>query len=329
VALVTDVMLFEDHPSRYLADVSRRHRWIRGDWQVGAWALPTVPAPGGRHRNTLSALSRWKILDNLRRSLVAPAELVLLLMAWLLLPSPVAWTAAVAALVFAPPIIGFLYRLLQKPPDQGLLLHLQDAARSLPRSFAQPVFLFTLLPFEAGVAIDAVARTLGRMLVTRRHLLEWTTSRDVGRAAPDLAGYYRRMWPALGAGALTGVALGLLRPEALMAALPIIGLWFASPAVAWYLSRPLVEAIPALNPSEIRFLRSVSRRTWRYFEAFVVPEENWLPPDNYQEQPVERIAHRTSPTDIGLALLASEFEWARHLLDRLKIAAHRIVPPKS
>jgi cyclic beta-1,2-glucan synthetase len=304
VALVTDVMLFEDHPSRYLADVSRRHRWIRGDWQIGAWSLPTVPASGRRERNTLSVLSRWKILDNLRRSLVAPAELALLLIAWLLLPNPVAWTAAVAALVFAPPIISFLYRLLQKPVDQGLRLHLQDAARSLPRSFAQPIFLFTLLPFEAAVAIDAVGRTLGRLVMGRR-LLEWTTSRDAGRTAPDLAGHYRRMWPALAGGAATGLAIGLARPEALAAALPIIGLWFVSPAVAWYLSRPLGEAIAVLDPSELRFLRSVSRRTWRFFEVFVVPEENWLPPDNYQEHPVERIAHRTSPTDIGLALLST------------------------
>ena len=306
VALVTDVMLFEDHPPRYLADASRRHRWIRGDWQVGAWALPAVPGPGGEpRRNTLSVLSRWKLLDNLRRSLVAPAELILLLVAWLALPNPVAWTAAVAGLVFAPPIIGFLYRLLQKPPDQGYLLHLQDAARSLPRSFAQPVFLFILLPYEAAISMDAVARTLGRLLVTRRRLLEWTTSRDAGRAATDLPGHYRRMWPALAAGTGAGLLTGLLRPEALVAALPIIGLWFASPAVAWYLSRPIAEARPALDPRETRFLRSVSRRTWRFFEVFVGPGDNWLPPDNYQEYPVERIAHRTSPTDIGLALLST------------------------
>ena len=306
VALVTDVMLFEDHPPRYLADASRRHRWIRGDWQVGAWALPAVPGPGGEpRRNTLSALSRWKLLDNLRRSLVAPAELFLLLFAWLALPNPAAWTAAVGGLVFAPPIIGFLYRLLQKPPDQGYLLHLQDAARSLPRSFAQPVFLFILLPYEAAISIDAVARTLGRLLVTRRRLLEWTTSRDAGRAAPDLPGHYRRMWPALAAGTGAGLLTGLLRPEALVAAIPIIGLWFTSPAVAWYLSRPITEARPALDAREVLFLRSVSRRTWRFFEVFVGPADNWLPPDNYQEYPVERVAHRTSPTDIGLALLST------------------------
>lgn len=305
VALVTDVTLFEDHPSRYLADVSRRHRWIRGDWQVGAWALPTVPAPGsGRRRNTLSMLSRWKILDNIRRSLVAPAELALLLIAWLLLPEPLAWTAAVAALVFAPPIIGYLYRLIQKPPEQTLSLHVRDVSRDLPRSFEQPIFLFILLPFEAFVALDAVGRTLWR-LATSHRLLEWTTSRDAGRVAPDLAGHYRRMWPALAAAAAAGLAVGLIHPWSLGPALPIIGLWLVSPAVAYYLSRPLGIPVPVLDRVEVRFLRSVARRTWRFFETFVGPEDNWLPPDNYQEQPAERVAHRTSPTDIGLALIST------------------------
>ena len=306
VALVTDVVLFEDSPSRYLPDISRRHRWIRGDWQIGSWSLPLVPGPdGGRRRNTLSALSRWKVLDNLRRSLVAPAELVLLLLAWLLLPAPVAWTGAVAALVFAPPVITFLYRLVQVPQDQSLRLHLQDMARSLRRSFARPVLSFIFLPFEAGVAADAVLKTLFRLLVTRRHLLEWTTSRDAGRTVHALVGHYRRMWPSVALGTVSGVLVGLLRPEALPATIPIVGLWVASPAVAWYLSTPLIPVVPVLEADEIRFLRSVARRTWRYFEVFVGPEENWLPPDNYQEIPVERTAHRTSPTDIGLALLST------------------------
>ncbi len=305
-ALVTDVVLFEDYPPRYLTDVSRRQRWTRGDWQIGAWALPIVPAPEGGHRaNTLSILSRWKIVDNMRRSLVAPAELLLLFMGWLLLPNPVLWTVAAAALIFAPPIITFLFQVLQKPRDQSLLLHLQDAARSAPRYFVQPVLSLVLLPFEAAFGLDAILRTLGRLLVTGRRLLEWTTSRDAGRTASDLPGHYRRMWPAVAAGLGAVLLTGFIRPEALPPALPLVGLWFASPAVAWYLSQPLAVPAPTLDPKQVQFLRSVSRRTWRFFEVFVGPEENWLPPDNYQEYPVERIAHRTSPTDIGLALLST------------------------
>jgi cellobiose phosphorylase len=305
-ALVTDVVLFEDYPPRYLADVSRKHRWIRGDWQIGSWALPVVPGPDRTPRaNTLSALPRWKILDNLRRSLVAPSELLLLLAGWLLLPNPFAWTGIVAALVFAPPIISFLFQLLQKPQDQGLALHVQDAVRSAPRYFAQPVFTFVLLAYESAVAVDAIGRTLVRLLVTRRRLLEWTTSRDAGRVTPDLIGHYRRMWPALGTGIVTIALIAVTKPDALIAALPIVSLWVASPAVAWFMSLSLAVPEPVLDEVQIMFLRSVTRRTWRFFEAFVGPEENWLPPDNYQEYPVERIAHRTSPTDIGLALLST------------------------
>ena len=305
-ALVTDVVLFEDYPPRYLADISRRHRWTRGDWQIGAWALPFVPDLNGGHQpNTLSALSRWKILDNLRRSLVAPAELLLFLVSWVALPNPVFWTGLVAALIFAPPIITFLFQVLQKPRDLTILLHIADLLRSVPRYFAQPLLSLILLPFEAALSLDAILRTLGRLFVTHRRLLEWTTSRDAGRTEADLAGHYWRMWPAVVAGMGSVALTCLFRPEALASALVLGGIWSASPAVAWYLSQPIPEPKPALTMKQVRFLKSVSRRTWRFFEVFVGPEENWLAPDNYQEYPVERIAHRTSPTDIGLALLSS------------------------
>ena len=305
-ALVTDVVLFEDYPPRYLADVSRRHRWTRGDWQIGAWALPLVPGPDGDHQpNPLSPLSRWKILDNLRRSLVAPVELLLLLFSWIALPDPVFWTGIVAALIFAPPIITFLFQVLQKPRDLSSLLHLVDSARSAPRIFAQPVLSLILLPFEAALSLDAIFRTLARLFVTHRRLLEWTTSRDAGRTEADLVDHFRRMWPAVMAGVGSVVLVGLLRPEAVPPALFLGCVWTASPGVAWYLSQPIPKPKPALDAKQVRFLRSVSRRTWRFFEVFVGPEENWLPPDNYQEYPAERIAHRTSPTDIGLALLST------------------------
>ena len=305
-ALVTDVVLFEDHPPRYLTDVSRRHRWIRGDWQIGAWSLPLVPGPDGGHLpNTLSALSRWKILDNLRRSCIPPVELLLFLLVWFIVPDPLFWTTVVASLVFVPPIVTYLYQVIQKPVDLAPILHLKDSVRSAPRYFAQPLLSLVLLPFEAGFSLDAIVRTLVRLFVTRRHLLEWTTSRDAGRREANLSGHYRQMWSAVvtGIGALTLVFL--VRPEALAPALVLGGVWCASPAIAWYLSQPVSRPKPALETEQVRFLRSVSRRTWRFFEVFVGPEENWLPPDNYQEYPIERVAHRTSPTDIGLTLLST------------------------
>ncbi len=305
--LLSDVQLYEDYPSRYGADVARRHRWIRGDWQIASWLVSRVPGPGKlRRRNPLSILSQWKILDNLRRSLVPSALTLMLLLGWMVLPPLWLWTLAVIGILLIPPSAASVLELFRKPDDVLPRQHLAAAARSAGRHFTQAAFALACLPYEAFFSLDAMVRTVWRMLVTRKRLLEWSPSGDPDRdRRADLAASWRSMWIAPAIAAAAAIALAFSRPAALAAAAPILALWFASPAVAWWLSRPLAPRPPRLSADQALFLRKLSRKTWAFFETFVGPEDHWLPPDSYQEYRVAAVAHRTSPTNMGLALLAN------------------------
>jgi cyclic beta-1,2-glucan synthetase len=304
--LLTDVQLYEEYPSRYSADVSRRHRWIRGDWQIARWLLPRVPGPR-RHRqkNPLSGLSRWKIFDNLRRSLVPSAMMLLLLLGWTALSPPWFWTLSVIAIILIPPLMASTLDVFQKQDDVPLGQHLSAWVRSTERHFAQAIFTLVCLPYEALFSLDAVVRTAARMLFTKRRLLEWNPSSEPDRGRSDLAAFCQSMWIGPAIANLAVIYLSLSRPTSLAVAGPVLGLWFASPAIAWWISLPQARRRPRLRTDQIIFLRNLSRKTWAFFETFVGPEDHWLPPDNYQEHPAGVIAHRTSPTNMGLALLAN------------------------
>jgi len=305
--LLSDVQLYEEYPSRYSADVSRRHRWIRGDWQIARWLLPRVPGPGGRRqRNPLSGLSRWKIFDNLRRSLVPAALTLLLVFAWTLLSPVSLWTLLVIGILLIPSWCASFLDLFQKPDDVLLSQHLAATARAAVRHCAQAAFTFVCLPYEAFFSLDAIGRTTGRMLLTRKRLLEWSPSDDPDRNRhTNLGALCRMMWAAPMMAFATALYLTFARPAALAVAAPVLFLWFVSPAVAWWISRPLLRREAKLTVEQTLFLRKLARKTWDFFETFVSPEDHWLPPDNYQEYRVAVIAHRTSPTNMGLALLAN------------------------
>ena len=305
--LLSDVQLYEEYPSHYSADVNRRRRWIRGDWQLVRWLLPAVPGLDGRlNRNPLTGLSRWKILDNLRRSVTPVALTLLLLLGWTVLSPAWFWTMSVIGIILIPSFIISILDLLRKPGDVLLGQHLAGAAGSAAGRFAQTAFSFACMPYEAFFSLDAIVRTAWRMLITHRRLLEWNPSSDTDRRGrTGLAGSYRAMWTAPVLAAAAAVYLAFSMPAALAVAVPILGLWFASPAVAWWISRPLARRGARLSADQTFFLRNLSRKTWSFFEHFVGPEDHWLPPDNYQEQPVAVVAHRTSPTNMGLALLAN------------------------
>ncbi len=305
--LLSDVQLYEEHPSRYSADVSRRHRWIRGDWQIARWLFPGIPGPDARsQKNPLSMLSRWKIFDNLRRSLTAAAFTLLLLLGWTVLSSAWFWTSAVIGIIMIPSLIASALDVLQKPVGVTLGQHLSAAMHSARRHFIQAAFTLVCLPYEAFFSLDAIVRTVWRMLITHKRLLQWDISGVSDRhSRTDLLGSCRTMWigPLVAAAAVTILASS--KPATLAVAGPILGLWFASPAIAWWISRPLADRRERLTAEQTLFLRKLSRKTWAFFETFVGPDDHWLPPDNYQEHPVPVVAHRTSPTNMGLSLLAN------------------------
>jgi cellobiose phosphorylase len=309
--LISDVQLYEEYPSRYGADVSRRHRWIRGDWQILRWLLPGVPGRDARFQtNPLSPLSRWKIFDNLLRSLTPFALTLLLLLGWTVLPLPWLWTVSAIGMILMPALMNALVELFQKPSDVLLGPHLAGVARSIGSSIAQSAFTLLCLPYEAYFSMDAILRTAWRMAFTDKRLLEWNPSGGSDRySRPDLAGSFRIMWIAPVVAMAAACWIAWSGPAVLALALPILGLWFASPAIAWWISRPLGQRAARLTVGQDIFLRKISRKTWAFFETFVGPGDHWLPPDNYQENPVAVIAHRTSPTNIGLSLLANLSAW--------------------
>jgi len=304
--LVNDVQVYEEYPAHYHADVSRRHRWIRGDWQLLRWLLPRVPGATGRRRNPISALSRWKLFDNLRRSVVALALALLCVLAWTRLPLPGFWTLAAIGVVLLPSAFACLLDLLRKPTEVLWKQHLTSSLRCAATHLAQSAFALACLPYEACFSLDAILRTLWRTLVSHRRLLEWSVSGDAGRNRRNsLAEAWRAMWIGPGAALAMAICLAAWRPNALLVAWPVLGLWAISPSIAWWTGRPVPARASRLTPAQNVFLRQIARKTWDFFETFAGPEDNWLPPDNYQEHPVSRIAHRTSPTNIGLSLLAN------------------------
>ena len=304
---VSDVQVFEDYPNSYLADIKRRHRWIRGDWQILPWLFPYVLDTSSRvQKNPLSLLSRWKIFDNLRRSLVAPAALIFLIMSWFSFHDPLFWTAFIVSLYLIPSVLITFWRFIKKPDDLTWMLHLHSFPSIIRGQITVPLINLIFLPYEACISLDAVLRSCFRMAGSHRNLLEWTTHREAAQAkASGLGGMYRIMW----AGPFIGIGLLALQiQERLVSSAGIAFFacaWILSPIIASWISQPQRTRIPDLTPDQNCFLRSVARKTWRFFETFVTAEDHYLPPDNYQEQPVSAVAHRTSPTDIGLLLLAN------------------------
>ncbi|HET9462811.1 MAG TPA: glucoamylase family protein [Thiobacillus sp.] len=313
-ALVTDVDLIEEHPASYASEASRRHRWIRGDWQLAGWLLPRVPGPPGptgakgkRQPNPLSVLSLWKLFDNLRRSLVAPALLALLAGGWLWGPEPVwVWTLLVVAVVFLPTLLSSVIELVRKPDERDWLVHLSLTSKSAGRPLALALLTLAFLPYDALIALGAILRSGVRMLFTRHGLLLWHLPAYARRnARRTLADFAVEMWIGPVLAVALGMALAWTHPPAeWMLSAPILLLWLVSPVVGWWISQPLVSPAPDLSVDQQAFLRASARRTWRYFADFVGPDDNWLPPDNFQEYPAPTIASRTSPTNIGMSLLA-------------------------
>ena len=305
--LVSDVWLYEAPPSRYGADVKRRYRWIRGDWQLLPWLLPWVPrAGGGFERTPLSALSRGKLLDNLRRSLVPAALTALLLLGWSLLDAPLVWTLWLLGVPLLPVLLPAIPALVERPPGMALTPHLRQVAGATGRRLAAAMVGIACLCYEASYSLGAAARSLWRIGLSRRRLLQWNPSSEVERKLGSGTGAELRSMGFAPLFALLAAALlWRLNPSALWVAGPILGLWLLAPGLMAWLGRAPADRRAPLTAADLAFLGRLARRTWSFFETQVQARDHWLPPDNVQEHPAWAVARRTSPTNIGLSLLAN------------------------
>ncbi|HEY3174453.1 MAG TPA: glucoamylase family protein [Candidatus Polarisedimenticolia bacterium] len=315
--LATDVELFEEFPTNYEVAARRHHRWVRGDWQLLPWILGhAFDTSGGKQTAGIPRHGRWKMVDNLRRSLVAPSAFLVAVAAWIL-PAvpPLLWTGLFVGSVVVPAVIPVLDGLIPRRWGISKRSHLRDVGHDIRVALLQTLLAITMLAHQAWLMVDAMIRTLARLYVTKRNLLEWVTAAQAGYGV-DLSlrvFYWHLRWGVLlaaGAGALFLV----LKPGAWPVAAPFVLLWVASPVLAWRISvPPKLAKSQVLSSEDTRSLRLVARRTWRYFETFVDERSHGLPPDNFQEDPEPVEAHRTSPTNLGLYLLstvvARDFGW--------------------
>jgi len=308
--LISDVQLYEEYPLRYETDMQRRHRWIRGDWQIARWMMPTVPGIDGKStKNNLSLLSKWKIFDNIRRSLIPVSTLSLLVFGWTLSTVPWFWTVATTLIVLLPTVVHFFRELYRKPKDIVFIQHLAYTGRSAVENFIQHLLDLTFLPYEAFSNLDAILRTLWRLFVSKKKLLQWNPYKRKSNKQNLILNVYATQWIEPLVASLLFVFLSIYRPNVVFITLPYLALWMAGPWIAYVISKPWSPAKTTISEKQTIYLRLLARKIWSFFEKFVTENDHWLPPDNYQEQPVERIAHRTSPTNIGLSLLSNLSAW--------------------
>jgi len=304
VGLASDIELFEDLPLDYITFTRRQHRWIRGDWQIAPWIWPRVPAPGGTRPNPLSIVNRWRLLDNLRRSMVPIASLLLLLFGWLISAAPGVWSLVVGLAIAIPALAPLLDRLARRV--QGTVYGWRGAADELVRTAVMIAFL----PHQAWLSMDAIVRAVYRRKISRRQLLEWQTAEAAGTQLHRHMNTFRQM---LAISGLAVILMMVLRAQgSFFRASFFLVFWMASPLVLIWLSRPAGRGMRGeVDRSDELFLRRMARRTWRYFDDLVNQESSWLPPDNTQLALRVEVAQRTSPTNIGLwlasALAATDF----------------------
>ena len=302
--LATDIVVIEDYPSHYSAHSRRKHRWLRGDWQIVEWVTDHVPSESGaRVPNPISLVSRWKIIDNLRRSLVEPATFVLFLFGWFVMGHPFWWTFAAICLLFVPAWVEFAFGLTRALVARRLGIA-RDALQNLFATNFTVLLTLTLLAHQMLLSVDAVVRASVRRLVTRERLLEWETAAEteLGERRTPIDRYIDWM-PFLAIG--LGLLIWWTRPYSLLAAAPVLGLWACSKVFVLWLNASPIESAPETTRADSWMLRRSALHIWRYFAEFSNEEHNWLVPDNVQDNP-RKVAASVSPTNVGLLLNARQ-----------------------
>ena len=324
--LVTDITMIEDYPQNYFTQVLRQRRWIRGDWQLLPWILkPNRPGL------SFSVIDRWKMFDNLRRSLLAPALLLIFIIGLVFEPQLAGlWTVVVLISLGTPMLTSVAHSTLR-------LLSGEDpgrAFRPLGWNLVRWLLAIAFLPYEAYITIDAIFTTLYRLIISHKNLLQWTTAAQTARVF-GLQSRRSIAWQKLGAATILALILAtwlqIITPHNVITVAtpiiyssPVLLLWLFSPLIVWWINRPIVREVVPLNENQANLLRQVTRRTWGFFERFVGPEDHWLPPDHYQESPIGTVAHRTSPTNIGMLLTSTLAAYDMGYLDQLGLTTRLV-----
>ena len=316
--LASDIEVVEEFPSRYDVASARQHRWARGDWQLLPWIFGRADAAlGKRGRSRVPLSGRWKMLDNLRRTLSAPTGVLALLAGWTLsLHAAAIWTCFILSTIAVPTLLPVLAAIEPRHARITAESHLRALRADIWLALSQTALALTFLAHQAWSMADAIGRTLFRLFVSHRHLLEWIPAAHAKRSAQlRPPGFYRQMAGGIVIGLAAAIVVWCAGGGAWPVAAPFMALWIASPSIArWTSLSPPAEGHLPVSAADSLALRRVARRTWRYFETFITAADHMLPPDNFQEDPKPVLAHRTSPTNLGLYLLsavsARDFGWA-------------------
>jgi len=319
---VSDLEFFEDFPSHAEVSASRMDRWTRGDWQLLPWIF-------GDRGKSIPFIGRWKMIDNLRRSLSPPAMIVTLMLGWFLPKAPsVCWTSFVLIALLFPLFLPFVSGFISHAGSRRKLSQLRNSLTyDFLIGFQQTILLLSLLLYQATLMCDAILRTLFRLFISKSNLLKWVTvAQDKTSCNLELSYFFKRQSVSVSFALILGVLLLFFKTNnATILAAPFVFLWAVSPFISLLVSLPpKADPIESLTQDEINLFRLIARKTWRFFTTFITEEDNFLPPDNFQEDPVLVIAHRSSPTNFGLYLLsiltAKDFGWIGlgEMVDRLE-----------
>ena len=304
--LATDIELIDGYPANYISYSLRLHRWVRGDWQLLPWLFPKVRnRKGEKVVNPIHGLSKWKILDNMRRSLLFPALYLVIVLSLLFLPgSLILWMGLALLTLLLPLFTDLAGRLASSTAKQSsvTISSIFEDTRSL---ITQIGLTFVFLAHQAFLMADAAIRSIWRVTISKNNMLEWVTAADTDRKfRGELSDYWHKMKKPVLFSAAACLLSAAIHPNTWYISLIAAISWALSPYIAYRTGKPKGKRTFQLSENQILKIRQTARKTWKYFDELVNQNENWLPPDNYQHEPPVGIAHRTSPTNIGLHLMS-------------------------
>ena len=306
--LASDIEVFDDFPARYHAQARRQHRWIRGDWQILPWIFNWIPnARGESYQNPLSVLSRWKILDNLRRSLYPIALFLYLLLLSAFAPGrSYVWVLALFIVLGLQVYLQFWRLIFNFELGYSASTHFYGVLSDILKNLYQVLLNLAFLAHQAWLNFTAITVTLYRMFWSKKHLLEWETAHAAElRLGGKFTDFLRFMWVVLPISFFTCLCgISTLQEGWMIICLLLFEIWVLSPVIAYCVSLPKSYGIKEPSPSDIAYIRKIAWRTWRYFSTFLKEEYNYLIPDNLQTVPKDVVAERTSPTNISLSILS-------------------------